>query len=408
MRFTLAIITLLAVGQADVVASVPAPSYVLTTLGSLDGINGRYPYATLLSDSVGNLYGTATEGGAFNFGTIFKWSAETGKITTIAAFNKSNGARPHGSLIADADGNLYGTTNFGGAFDLGTVFRVNSGTNTLTTLMSFDKANGAFPLAGLVADSEGNLYGTTSRGGSYNYGTIFRLAEGSNELTTLVSFNGFTGLSPEATLIIDAANNLYGTTFYGGENAYGSIFRLATDTNVMTQLFSFDTPAGANPRGGLVADSQGNLYGTTYSYGPEGHGTVFKLSALMKALIPLVAFDGANGAFPTSGLLADADGNLYGTTVLGGDKYRGTVFRIAAGSHEFTTLLSFDGTDGNNPFGGLISDLQGNLYGTTGYGGDFTFGAIFKLTKVPESSALTLAAMALTACAARRAIPGLH
>ena len=278
---------------------------------------------------------------------------------------------------------------------------------TVTILYSFKwgRTDGAFPAAGLVRDSAGNLYGTTEFGGSSNNcsggcGTVFRLDATGTE-TVLHSFIGplTDGQYPEAGLILDAAGNLYGTTAFGGGSTNcvigcGAVFKLDT-TGSETVLHSFAGPPtdGQTPRGGLVRDSAGNLYGTTWSGGSSnncsgGCGTVFRLDATGTETV-LHSFVGSptDGATPFAGLLRDAAGNLYGTTAYGGSKHAdfcpfgcGTVFKVDTTGAE-TVLHNFIGgrADGTTPTGGLVRDAAGNFYGTTRQGGSFSKGTVFKL-----------------------------
>src|SRR5262249_53881189 len=147
-----------------------------------------YPYAGLVLDSSGNLFGTAQQGGSYGYGTVFEVAAGSGTITTLASFKIGNASCTETELILDSSGNLFGTAAFGGASGLGTVFEVASGSGTITSLASFDQTNGAYPYAGLVLDSSGNLFGTTQQGGSYGYGTVFEVAAGSGTITPLASF----------------------------------------------------------------------------------------------------------------------------------------------------------------------------------------------------------------------------
>ena len=204
----------------------------------------------------------------------------------------------------------------------GTVFRLDAANGyALTTLHSFGSPDGEYPAAAVIADAWGNLYGTTSVGGASGYGTVFKLdAANSYALTILHSFNGEDGASPSAALIADAAGNLYGTTKgdvdYGGGDDYGTVFRLdAANNYALTTLHSFGGPDGAGPRAAVIADASGNLYGTTSAGGASDSGTVFKLDAANGyALTTLHSFGGPDGANPAAALIADASGNLYGTT----------------------------------------------------------------------------------------------
>jgi hypothetical protein len=238
MRFCTAILILMAVG-----VSVGHAASV-TTLVSFHGTNGRSPEAGLLADAAGNLFGTTNAGGANgDFGTVFEL-VNNGNgsytLTTLVSFNSSDGAFPYGSLIADAAGNLFGTTLVGGAFGAGTVFEIlktgGSYASTPTTLVHFNGPNGGGPQAGLIADAAGNLFGTQFG----PCGTVFALVNnggGSYMLTTLVSFDGPNGCGPgEAALIADATGNLFGTTTAGGPNGgLGTVFEI-TDSGFVTPV----------------------------------------------------------------------------------------------------------------------------------------------------------------------------
>jgi uncharacterized repeat protein (TIGR03803 family) len=254
---------------------------------------------------------------------------------------------------------------------------------TFTVLYSFNGGtDGAQPHAGLVRDAAGNLYGTTIRGGGgSNLGTVFKLDTTGAE-TVLYSFTGFPdGAKPRAGLVLDAAGNLYGTTYHGGASDLGTVFRLDT-TGAETVLHSFSGRDGQNPYAGLVRDAAGNFYGTTQNGGGDfAAGTVFKLDTTGKETVLHSFTGGSDGANPYAGLIRDAAGNFYATTFTGGAYGFGTVFKLDATGNE-TVLYSFTGgADGGHSRAGLIRDAAGNLYGTTGLGGAFSLGTVFKLSR---------------------------
>lgn len=330
-----------------------------------------------------------------------------GSETVLHAFQGGgDGASPQSALIADGAGNLYGTTYYGGGGacfgGCGTIFRL-APDGTLRVLYSFQGgSDGEYPAAGLTADTSGNLYGTTSEGagsgcyGNQGCGTVFRLAPDGSFAVLHTFAGGSDGGQPEAGLIIDAAGNLYGTTYTGGGNACpvgggcGTVFRLAPD-GTETVLHAFcatkNCRDGALPWAGLIADKNGNLYGTTmtggsgrrHCFGKIGCGTVFKLAAdgsekILYSFCPQRKC--TDGATPQAALIRDGQGNLYGTTTTGGAYCErgdegggcGTVFEVARDGTE-TVLHSFTGRrDGATPAGSLIADGNGNLYGTTFYG----------------------------------------
>jgi uncharacterized repeat protein (TIGR03803 family) len=257
--------------------------------------------------------------------------------------------------------------------------------------VSFDGSDGQWPEAGLIADAQGDLFGTTYYGGTDGDGTVFEIAKTSTGYasapTTLVSFDGSDGENPTAGLIADANGDLFGTTNQG----YGTVFEIAkTSTGYASApitLASFDGSDGEDPTAGLIADAKGDLFGTTYQGGAFGDGTVFEIvktsTGYASAPTTLVSFDGSDGEFPVGGLIVDANGDLFGTTYEGGVANDGTAFEIKktrAGYASAPTLLaSFNVTDGEFPLAGLIADANGDLFGTTYHGGADDYGTVFEI-----------------------------
>ena len=404
---------MVAVGLA---ASAARATPVLTTLTTFNGgPNGGQPLSVQVTDAAGDLYGTTYIGGAGYAGTVFEMVAGTHALTTLASFaGTANGAAPQAGLATDAAGNLYGTTVYGGSAGDGTVFELAAGTHALTVLASFNGT--VYPSGGLTADAAGNLYGTTQNGGPANAGTVFEVAAGTRALTILASFTSPTdGANPRAGLTADAAGDLYGTTFTGGSAGDGTVFEVAAGTHALTTVAAFTgTANGAKPDAGLTADAAGDLYGTTSAGGSAGDGTVFEVAAGTHALTTLATFTGAaTGSDPFAGLTIDAAGNLYGTTYQGGSFNDGTVFEVADGTHALTTLASFAGAaDGAQPNADLTADAAGDLYGTTYGGGPAGDGTVFELTGsgfvtggVPEPASACSAAGGVAARARARAAP---
>ena len=372
---------------AQVVVATPSAAQADKTFTVLysfkgSGTDGAFPYAGLVRDTAGNLYGTTAFGGAFGAGTVFKLDP-AGVETVLFSFNGgSDGKYPSAGLVRDAAGNLYGTISDGGAFGRGAVFKVDA-TGTKSVLYSFrgGATDGQLPYAGLVGDATGNLYGTTFGGGALGRGTVFKLATTGVE-TVLYSFKGGAdGKYPFAGLIRDASGNLYGTTFYGGASGQGTVFKLDT-TGAETVLYAFKRGAdGQGPYAGLVRDPTGNLYGTTFYGGASGQGTVFKLDTTGVETV-LHSFTGpSDGAQPYAGLVRDAASNLYGTSQNGGFFGFGTVFRLDT-TGKMTVLHHFaEGPDGQKPYAGLVRDAASNLYGTTSQGGALGLGTVFKLSR---------------------------
>jgi uncharacterized repeat protein (TIGR03803 family) len=379
------------VGILSVIGMMPtAEAQTLSVLYSFTGAagDGFGPTGNLIRDEAGNLYGTTFYGGTAGLGTVFKVDA-TGAETVLHSFiGGTDGEVPNVGLIRDGAGNLYGTTQQGTSSNSGIAFKVTA-TGTETVLFTFSgSATGQFPRSGLIRDDAGNFYGTTSGGGTFELGTVFKLDAAGNE-TVLYSFpGGANGWGPLAGLLRDAAGNLYGTTLGGGDNVScdcGVAFKLDA-TGAETVLHSFTGVDGARLGFGLTRDNVGNLYGTT-AYGGitsafcgSGCGIVFKLDATGTETI-LHSFTGKHdGKTPITSLLRDAAGNLFGTTEIGGTFNLGTVFKIGPTGRE-TVLHSFTGgADGSTPYGGLVEDAGGNLYGAALNGGAFGAGTIFKIT----------------------------
>jgi uncharacterized repeat protein (TIGR03803 family) len=344
--------------------------------GKPDG--GTPVRGNLVRDAAGNLYGTTRSGGGFNFGTVFKVDA-TGQESVLYSFTGLlDGASPGSGLVSDPAGNLYGTTDYGGTFDDGTVFKLDV-TGQETVLYNFTgEEDGEYPYGTLVRDRAGNLYGTTYNGGASDYGTVFKVDPSGYE-TVLYSFRGKGGKSPYTGLARDPAGNLYGTAEAGGDFRKGTLVKI-TPSGKFKLLYSFAGGSdGYDPKSTLIGDAEGNLYGTTYSGGASDVGTVFKLDATGKHTVLYTFSGGADGARPYGDLTRDAAGNLYGITRLGGSSNFGTVYKLDPAGTQ-TVLHNFSGPDGTYPHAGLIWDAAGNLYGTAFSGGAFDYGTVFKLT----------------------------
>jgi uncharacterized repeat protein (TIGR03803 family) len=434
---------------SGVAAVSPAQDYPFATLVSLSGSNGKQPLASVIQGSDGNFYGTTSGGGASGNGTVFKMTS-TGTLTTLYNFcsqtNCTDGFNPTAALVQGTDGNFYGTTSEGGAFEHppnapalgGTVFKITP-SGLLTTLYSFclGSSNGVCldgnnPLAALILGTDGNLYGTTNSGGANGSGTVFRITP-TGTLTTLYNFcsrfttgviNCTDGARPATALVQDSSGNLYGTTQAGGAGTGnptgglvggpgGTVFEIVhvpgIPTNInphpefaLITLYSFcnqpNCADGETPTA-LVQAANGNFYGTTYKGGATGAGTVFEIFSLIPLTVgtaresstkklltvsTLYTFcsqtNCTDGQNPT-GLVQGSNGDFYGTTSLQGGHSGGTVFEITPGG-SLTTLHGFcsesNCTDGQDPTG-LAQAENGNLYGTTFSGGANGDGTVFGL-----------------------------
>jgi uncharacterized repeat protein (TIGR03803 family) len=313
----------------------------------------------------GALYGTAAGGGTHGCGVVYKVDA-TG-ITVLYTFTcGADGGVPVSGVTHHTDGNLYGTAPAYGADNVGVIYKLDS-TGKETVLHTFTQnPDGANPGAGVVLDATGNLYGTAVHGGVHGDGVVFKLEPGGNYITS--SFTGADGAIPNE-VVRDSAGNLYGTTVGGGAQNAGVVYKMdATGKETVVYSFAGGTD-GSNPTAGVVLDSAGNLYGTTNHGGVFGFGVVFKVDSAGKETVLHSFTAGMDGSNPAAGVILDSDGNLYGTTLLGGAHNSGAVYKVESNGKE-TVLHSFTGGDeGALPEAGVVLDSAGNLYGTTRYGG---------------------------------------
>ena len=247
-------------------------------------------------------------------------------IQKLADFNGANGSRSYAGLTLGTNGLFYGTTQAGGSSDQGTLFSFNPTGNVLTSAANFDGINGAYPGASLYLGTDGLFYGTTNSGGSSNLGTIFSFNPTGNVLTSLSTFNGANGSSPLDSLTLGTDSLFYGTTQYDGSFGRGTIFSFNPTGNVLTSLASFDVINGAYPSASLSLGTDGFFYGTTDSGGSSDWGTLFSFNPTGNVLTSLASFDGANGAFSSASLTLGTDGLFYGTTQGGGTSDAGTIF----------------------------------------------------------------------------------
>ena len=369
------------------------------------------PTAGLTMDKAGNLYGTTQLGGAYNQGTVFELTPGSSGWTETILYSftgNQDGGQPTSNLTFDSAGHLFGTTSSGGSTNCpagcGTIFELTpSGSGwTESVIYSFSGGNdGRQPPSGLVLGASGVLYGTALWGGTVNSncpsgcGTVFALTPGAGgwRQSVLYAFaGGSDGLGPYAGLTLDGSGNIYGTTIAGGASGDGTVFMLSAGQWKETILHSFSGGDGTQPYGALLFDAANNLYGTTYQGGAENYGVVFRLSPTKRGAwdeTVLHGFGGKPSANPAAGLVFDAAGNLYGTTLFGGNSSAcgggcGTVFSLSPGSGnawKFRVLYVFgEGTDGYHPGAPLLTTATGNLLGTTMAGGAQKTGTVFEIT----------------------------
>jgi uncharacterized repeat protein (TIGR03803 family) len=407
-----------------------APKYkvLYTFTGGSDGAN---PYAGPILDASRNLYGTTFSGGMAGCyggngcGVVFRLTPSGSGWTekVLYAFSgDTDGQNPEASLIFDSARNLYGVTNFGGVlggtcnpYGCGIAFELTPTSNgwTETVLYDLTETTGQNPVDGLIFDTSGNLWGTGGSGGRYNVGAVFELSQMGEvwNATTAFSFGGHdnAGIEPIAGMILDGGGNLYGTTSAGGLHNGGAVFEVVHDTKKVKVLYDFKCDGsggkckngdGGHPWAGLVFDKKDNLYGTTRSGGAHGYGTVFKLApssgGVWKETVIYSFSGGSDGANPYAGLVFTLPNKLYGTTESGGSKTAcegfgcGTVFELtpsSSGQWKETILHRFNGSDGREPYlGSLATDAAGHLYGTADAGGKagcfggYGCGVVFEIT----------------------------
>jgi len=365
------------------------------------GSDGANPIAGVTLDPAGNLYGTTSAGGGRGFGNVYRLvhSGPNWLFYLLYAFegltqNSTDGSAPYSGVVIGPDSFLYGATHSGGdgqgckaLHGCGTVYRVGPKPGHIfdpweeTVLFQFGTEDGSNPDYGnVVFDQAGNLYGTTRNGGAYLQGAVYKLTQsGGNWTETVVySFTGSPdGAAPLSGPIFDQAGNLYGTTSAGGTNGWGTVYQLKPSGSGWTEniLHRFQNGSdGLTPTGGVVFGPLGDLYGATQAGGMGGSGTVFELTPVSGGswnFSTQYGFPGAGvgGSYRT--VVVDGSGNLYGTTSGGGAHQWGSVFKLTPSNSGWTysSLHDFTGADGGTPYGSLAFDANGNLYGTTFFGG---------------------------------------
>jgi uncharacterized repeat protein (TIGR03803 family) len=382
------------------VLSFEVRGQTLTTLCVFNATNGAYPWAALIQGTDGNFYGTTYQGGNLSttggtgYGTVFRISP-SGDFTNLYSFSGSDGAFPYGPLVEGSDGNFYGTTdvggtstNCGGIGGCGTVFRITS-SGSLTTIHSFNGYDGATPQSGLVQGSDGYLYGTATTGGLNNNGSVFRISP-SGDFTNLYLFSGPDGAWPLASLVPGGDGDFYGVTVMGGTSTScsggcGTVFRISPSGD-LTSLHSFSYDDGKAPQSPLAQGSDGWFYGTAYYGGSHsnssGYGTIYKINP-SGTFTNLHIFDFVHDARNPNGLVQGSDGNFYGTTHISNLQGMSTIFAINS-SGAFTNLFNFYNVYFAHAYAGLVQGSDGSFYGTT-YDGATNFpgaykGTIFKVS----------------------------
>ena len=382
---------------------------VMTTVAQFTGVGGsvpgRLPKVALVPDGAGSFLGTTNAGGAGDYGTIFKIDANSLTFSSLAQFTGPAGLMPgsipYGALVPDQTGSFRGVTTDGGGSRLGTIYTIDATTGAFQSLVNFVKTQGSTaasnPGSGLVAGPDGLLWGTSENGGPANAGTLFTLNPVTGATSSALVFTGIAGdvpgANPVAELVNDGAGNLWGTTSAGGALNFGIVFKVNATSKVFTKITEFTGSNGRSPTGCLVYEASGFLWGTTSEGGSEQGGTIFKINAATGALTTVVHFTGTSGAFlgdgPSTGLTPDGAGFLWGTTYEGGGSNLGTVFKIKPADGSFLHIASLTGTEGafkgDGPAHSLTADSDGFLWGTTEFGGSEGLGTVFKINRTDGS-----------------------
>jgi uncharacterized repeat protein (TIGR03803 family) len=351
------------------------------------GLDGKRPGGVIQADD-GLLYGTSLQGGVSNVGTIFRLNQDGSGATNLHTFGVStNDGQSPMAIVQGTNGAIYGTTSIGGTNNLGTVFTMNKAGSGYRVLYSFGSLpDAANPQAGLIQGRDGFLYGTTEFGGSNNLGTVYRLGADGSNYAILHHFRGASadGSAPDAAVVQGSDGWLYGTSSLGGTNDAGSVFKLNTNGSGYFVLYSFSGVAGdgQNPDTELIQGSDGVLYGTTHFGGSNNVGTIFKINTNGSSYAVLHTFSstGGDGQIPLAGLMEGAGGLLYSTTYLGGSGGAGAIFQLNKAGTGYAILHSFntDGVDGQNARAGILQGRDLSLFGTTWHGGQSGIGTVYR------------------------------
>lgn len=365
-------------GSNGVIFSFDLSSSKYSKLKEFDGTNGSNPYGSLVQSVSGVLYGMTSTGGSSNNGVIFSFDPSSLTYTKLRDFNNQDGNYPYGSLIQATNGKLYGMTSGGGSKDKGVIFSFDLSSLSYTKVKEFDSSSdGGNPGGSLLQLKNGKLYGLATYSESTG-SVIFSLEPVSGAYTKLKDIaSNETGSNIAGSLLFASNGQLFGTTSLGGSNGVGVIFSLDTSSFAYKKLKDFDYINGVNPNGTLIQASDGLMYGMTQGGGTAGNGTIFSFNPSSSILSKIKDFENSIGTKPTGGLIQASDGKLYGMTRKGGSKNYGVIFSFDPGSSVYKKLKDFDYTNGGYPVGSLIQGKDKKLYGLTNGGGNNNVGVIF-------------------------------
>jgi hypothetical protein len=370
-----------------------------TVIATFQGSNGMYPTATVTINSSGDLFSTALFGGSSGTGGVWKMPSLSGSLSlTSFSASGSKGSYPLSGVTLDSAGNLWGTASGGGAFGYGDVWEIQkTAPSTILDIADFDGSNGNGPVR-VTFDASGDLLGTTVFGGSANDGVVWKIAKKSivkdrGTISVLATFHGPNGVNPWGGVTVDTSGNLWGTAEYGGFANDGVVWEItassiSSGSPWLSVIATFHGPNGSRPMAGVTVGLSGNLYGTASmggAYGTYGDGVVWEIpAATIRSGSPwlsvLASFDQSNGLNPVAGVTIDADGNLYGTAESGGKNLQGVVWEISASTHALSVVANFDGlAHGASPEASVTIDTAGDLIGTAYYGGFMNDGEVWKI-----------------------------
>ena len=374
--------------NAGVIFSYDPHSSKFNKLKDFDYTNGKSPFSTLVLTNDGKFYSTTFEGGVNNGGVIFSFDPATGNYVKLRDVGTSiNGQQPCGSLLRAVDGKFYGMTTFGGMFNLGVIYSFDPNFSGYKKLMDFDSTNGANPYGSFIQlATDGKLYAMTNKGGNNDAGVIFSFDPATATYTKLYDFDEINGDNPYGSLLPADNGKLYGLTSNGGKYGFGSMFSFNPSNARYIREKDFDHTNGGNPYGSLVQSDDGKLYGMTtfggkgYTIGEDttGAGVIFSFDPSKSSFKKLHDFDYYNdGGFCYGSFIKATNGRLYAITKGGGINENGVIFSFNPQTSTLTKLYDFDGSNGSNPYGNLFQDGNGNFYGMTYGGGTNNIGVVF-------------------------------
>ncbi|MGC3945749.1 MAG: T9SS type A sorting domain-containing protein [Chryseolinea sp.] len=373
-----------AAGNSGAIFSISTNGGTVDYLKQYPERTAPLPAAGFIKASDGKYYGLFRQGGNENGGQIVSMTDAFTGATPIFEFTQQSGIIPAGNLFEGSDGFLYGATTRGGEYDFGTLFRIAKDGSSFTVIYSFSNLSG-FDSGGPMQASNGRLYGTTTQAGPSGYGVVYSITTDGSDFRILyrfpAEFVAVTGFNSSGELVQGTDGALYGTRMYGAGSSYGSVYKINPDGSGFTVLKDFnDALFGIRPAGRLMFASDGRIYGTTFGGGTSNSGVIYSLLPSGSDFRVQFTFDGMTGKYPYSALTEGSDGRLFGTTYMGGATDNGTIFAVAKDGSGFTKLYDLDTRAAHPRFGPLVESSPGVFFGTTEHGGALNAGAVFRVT----------------------------